>query len=70
TGMVCGAIDMVSQAVVIEDFDNSADFISDRDYFDIEASAEVNAAVSLFRLLRKRSPHLHPHPYGEKITKH
>lgn len=64
TGMLCGGIDLISQAIVVEDFYNNADFVTDHDYFNIQASAEINAAVSLINALRRRSANFRVHAYS------
>ncbi len=54
TGMLCGAIDLISQLFKVEYFYNNADFICDTDYFNIEASAKINIMASLLRILRNK----------------
>lgn len=56
TGMVFGAIDLVSQYVNPHEFFNNADFFTGTSYFNISASAEVNAGVSLIRMLKRNAP--------------
>lgn len=54
TGMLCGAIDLISQLFKVEYFNNNADFICDTDYFNIEVSAKINIMASLIRILRNK----------------
>ena len=52
TGMLFGIIDMVSQAVGFEEYYNNADFASDGNCFNITVTAKVNAATSIYYLIK------------------
>lgn len=64
TGVLCGVINLISQYINIDELYNNADFITDRSYFYISAEAEVNAAVSLIRILGRNMPYLNTHALG------
>lgn len=57
TGMLFGIIDIVSQTIGFEEYYNNADFASDSTYFNITASAKVNAATSVYQLLSMKFSH-------------
>lgn len=52
TGVVYGAISMVSQYIHLNEFYNNADFISEHSYFNINAYMEINAARSILKILK------------------
>lgn len=52
TGVVCGAVDLLSEYVNFEVLDNRPDFYVLDSYFNMNASAEFNALSSLIRILK------------------
>ena len=58
TGMLCGAINIISEYIDINNSCNNPDFSTDFDHFDIYILAEINLAVTLFNLIKLKKPSL------------
>jgi hypothetical protein len=58
TGMVCGAINMISEYIDSKDSVNNPDFSTDYDYFNFNVAVKVNVLVSVFNILKSKKPGL------------
>lgn len=54
TGVLCGAVNLISQYINLDEFHNNADFFTDESYFYINAETNVNVLVSIGRILRRK----------------
>ena len=54
TGITCGAVNMVSQLINISTFENEPDFLADKDYIYLNASAKIYMGPAIMELLKKR----------------
>lgn len=54
TGVLCGAINLISQYINLDEFHNNADFFTVENYFYINAETDVNVLVSIGRILRRK----------------
>lgn len=54
TGMVCGAINVISEYIDSNDSWNNPDFSTDYDYFYINAQVKVNILLSIINLLKSK----------------
>ncbi len=54
TGITCGAINMVSQLINISTFENEPDFVSDKDYVYLNASAKIYIGPAIMKILKIR----------------
>jgi hypothetical protein len=64
TGMLCGAINIFSQYINLDELYNNADFFTDNSYFNISADAEINGVISLIKILRRKIHYKHAHALG------
>lgn len=64
TGILCGAINIISDYINIHELYNNPDFFTEISYFNIRTEAEVNAAVSLIRVLRRNTLTSNAHVLG------
>lgn len=64
TGMLCGVINLISQYIKIDELYNNGDFFTDRNYFNINVEAEIDAAASVIMILRNRIPRRFAHALG------
>lgn len=55
TGMVCGAINMISEYIDSNDSVNNPDFSTDYDYFNFNVAVKVNVLVSIFNILKSKN---------------
>jgi hypothetical protein len=55
TGIACGAINIASQFINIDSIKQVPDFMSDKDYIYLDATAKVNIGSTIARLLRNNS---------------
>jgi hypothetical protein len=55
TGVACGAINIASQFINIDSIQQDPDFVTDEDYFSINATAKVNLGSALVNLYRARN---------------
>jgi hypothetical protein len=58
TGMLCGAINILSEYIDINNSCNNPDFSTDFDHFDIYILAEINLLVTLLNLIKLKKPSL------------
>jgi hypothetical protein len=54
TGMVCGAINMISEYIDSNDSVNNPDFSTDYDYFNFNVAVKVNVLVSFLNILKSK----------------
>jgi hypothetical protein len=58
TGMLCGAINIISEYIDINNSCNNPDYSTDFDHFDIYILAEINLTHSLLNLIKLKKPSL------------
>jgi len=58
TGMLCGAINIISEYIDTNNSCNNPDFSTDYDHFNIYILAEINLTVSFFNLIKLKKPSL------------
>jgi hypothetical protein len=54
TGMVCGAINIISEYIDSNDSVNNPDFSTDYDYFNFNVAVKVNVLVSFLNILKSK----------------
>lgn len=54
TGITCGAVNMVSQLININTFENQPDFLADKNYVYLNASAKIYMGSAIMRILKIR----------------
>lgn len=54
TGITCGAVNMVSQLINISIFENEPDFLADKDYVYLNASAKIYMGPAIMKILKIR----------------
>lgn len=54
TGIACGAVNASSQFINIDSFQETADFLTDKDYIYLNADAKVNIGLMLVRFLKSK----------------
>jgi hypothetical protein len=64
TGVLCGAINIITQQFNLNELYNNADFFTERSYFNISCEAEINAVVSFIRVIKRKRPYLNAHVLG------
>lgn len=58
TGMVCGAVNVISEYIDIDSAHNNPDFSTDIDYLNIKIVVKVNVVVSVLNLLKQKKQSL------------
>ncbi len=53
TGIACGAINIASQYINIDSVSQTPNFVSDKDYIYVDATAKVNMGSAIVNLLKK-----------------
>ncbi|EPR07999.1 hypothetical protein [Ruminiclostridium papyrosolvens] len=54
TGITCGAVNMVSQLINISTFENEPDFLADKDYVYLNASAKMYMGPAIMKIFKIR----------------
>ena len=57
TGIACGAINIASQFIDIDEMNQTPDFLTGNDYIYLDATAKVNLGSTLIKLLKSKSNH-------------
>jgi hypothetical protein len=55
TGIICGLMDFITRYINLQYLYNNADFFTDHSYFNVNAEADINVMVSLFRILKRKT---------------